>query len=71
MKVPYVNLNKQSKEEKKELVKIFKKVLSSGEYVGGEYIKKFENNISKFCNVKYCVSLNSGTDALTLGLHAL
>ena len=48
MKVPYVNLDKQSKEEKNELVKVFKKVLSSGEYVGGQYIKDFENKISKF-----------------------
>lgn len=71
MKIPYVNLDKQSREEKNELVKIFKKVLSSGEYVGGQYIKDFENKISKFCNVKYCISLNSGTDALTLALHAL
>ena len=69
--MPKVNLNKKSKEEKKELEKVLKKVLSSGEYVGGQYIKDFENKISKFCNVKYCVSLNSGTDALTLGLHAL
>ena len=29
---------------------------------------KFEKNISKICNTKYCVSLNSGTDALTLAL---
>ena len=71
MKVPYVNLEKQSKEEEKNLVKIFKKVLASGEFVGGKYIRDFENKISKFCNVKYCISLNSGTDALTLALHAL
>ena len=34
---------------------------------------KFKNlkKISKLCKTKYCVALNSGTDALTLGLHLL
>ena len=27
--------------------------------------------ISKLCKTKYCVALNSGTDALTLSLHLL
>jgi len=71
MRVPYVNLDKQSKEEEKELINIFKKVLVSGNYVGGKYITDFEEKIRKFCKVKYCISLNSGTDALTLALHAL
>jgi len=71
MKIPYVNLDKQYYQEKKSLVKIFNEVLSSGIYIGGDHVKKFEKNISRYCNTKYCVSLNSGTDALTLALHAL
>ena len=34
-----------------------------------KHILKFENNVSKFCNSKYAVALNSGTDALTLAMH--
>jgi dTDP-4-amino-4,6-dideoxygalactose transaminase len=71
MKIPYVNLDKQYYQEKKWLVKIFNEVLSSGIYIGGDHVEKFEKNISRYCNTKYCVSLNSGTDALTLALHAL
>jgi dTDP-4-amino-4,6-dideoxygalactose transaminase len=71
MKIPYVNLDKQYYQEKKSLVKIFNEVLSSGIYIGGDHVEKFEKNISRYCNTKYCVSLNSGTDALTLALHAL
>ena len=41
------------------------------QWVGGKNIEKFEEKISKLCNTKYAVSLNSGTDALTLGLHLL
>ena len=71
MKIPYVNIKKQYKNEKNKLLKVIDNVISSGNWVGGSEIEKFEQNISKICKTKYCVSLNSGTDALTLALHLL
>ena len=47
MKIPYVNLRKQYLEEKNQLISKIKKVLNSGEYVGGDEVKKFEKKISK------------------------
>ncbi len=69
MKIPYVNLKKQYSTERNQLIKIIDKTLSKGQWVGGYENEKFEKNISKICNTKYCVSLNSGTDALTMALH--
>ena len=71
MKIPYVNIKKQYFIERRNLLSVIDKVLSSGNWVGGSEIDKFEESISKICKTKYCVSLNSGTDALTLGLHLL
>ncbi len=71
MKIPYVNIIKQYKSEKKKLLKLIDKTLQSGNWVGGPEVEKFENKISNICKTKYCVSLNSGTDALTLALHLL
>lgn len=71
MKINYVNLPQQYKTERKELLYTIDKTLSSGKYVGGDNVEKFEKNIQKRLKIKYCVALNSGTDALTLGLHAL
>lgn len=71
MKIPYVNIKKQYFSEKKNLLKVIDKTLGSGSWVGGSEVDKFEKNISRLCKVKYCVSLNSGTDALTLALHLL
>lgn len=71
LKIPYVNLSKQWKREKRDLLKIFDKVLSKGNWVGGSEIEKFEEKIKKVCKTKYAIALNSGTDALTLGLHML
>lgn len=71
LKIPYVNLSKQWQREKRDLLKIFDKVLSKGNWVGGSEIEKFEEKIKKVCKTKYTIALNSGTDALTLGLHML
>ena len=45
MKIPYVNIKKQYNSEKKNLSKIIDKTLSSGSWVGGTEIDKFEKKI--------------------------
>ena len=45
-KIPYVDLG-YKKKSKVGLVKIFKKVLNQGQFVGGQEILKFEQSISK------------------------
>jgi dTDP-4-amino-4,6-dideoxygalactose transaminase len=70
-KIPYVNLSLQWKHEKSNLLKIIDKALSTGNWAGGESVKIFEKKIAKLCKTKYAVAVNSGTDALTIGLHLL
>ena len=71
MKIPYVNLSKQYLKEKQKLLSRIDKVLKSGQYVGGDQVDRFEKNIASLLKIKYCIALNSGTEALTLGLHSL
>ena len=73
MKVKYLNFKEQWLEDQKNLLPVIKEVFSSGQYVGSmnKRIIKLEENISKICNTKYCTTLNSGTDALTMALFAL
>ena len=71
MRIPYVDLSRQYKKERKKIIKVIDKVLLKGNYVGGDHVDLFEKKIAKFCNTKYCVALNSGTDALVLALHTL
>ena len=68
-RIPYVNLQKQWLEERNDLLPIIDKVLESAQFVGGDELDKFEENIAKLCGTKYACGLNSGTDALTLALH--
>ena len=69
--IPYVNISAQWCEEKEELLPIIEKVLASGQYVGGEEVPKCEKKIAEAFNVEHVVAVNSGTDALILGLTAL
>ncbi len=71
MKIPYVNLKKQYLFERSKLLKIIDQTFSTGNWVGGDSVVKFENKIAKICGTKYALGLNSGTDALTLSLHIL
>ena len=45
MKIPYVNLSKQYLSEKKELLSVISKTLQTGQFVGGDEVKKFEKNL--------------------------
>lgn len=53
-----------------EIIKEYYKVLSSGNYILGDFTKKFEKEICLFLNIKYCIGVNSGYDALKLALKA-
>ena len=70
-KIQFLDLVKQYKSIKEEIDLAIKRVLESGQFIGGEEVGNFENEIAKFCETKYAISVNSGTDALFLSLKAL
>lgn len=68
MKITVWGLERQDEKIKSEIFDVLKQVIESGSYVLGENVKKFEESFSSCCGVKYGVGVNSGTDALILGL---
>ena len=69
--VPYVNMSAQWAEEREALLPVIEQVLASGQWVGGPAVEDFEAAAAKLCGVAHAVALNSGTDALVLGMAAL
>ena len=69
--IKYLDLANVYKRNKIKYLKIFNEVMSSGQYVPQKNVKILENKICKFLKAKYCVTLNSGTDALLMGLYSL
>lgn len=54
----------------KELVEVFRDCLHNASFIGGKYVQTFEEGFAKFCDSKYCIGVNSGTDALRFSLMA-
>ena len=47
------------------------RVLRSGQFIGGEELQALEDDLAAYLGVKHAVGLNSGTDALMIGLRSL
>jgi dTDP-4-amino-4,6-dideoxygalactose transaminase len=71
MNIPLVDLKAQYKEIKKDLDLVVSTVLKNGNFILGKEVLEFEEKFAKFNNVKYCLGLASGYDAITLSLKAL
>lgn len=70
IKVPFVDLKQRYQEEKGELLSAVERVLESGHFVFGPDVEALEQRVAAFVGAHHCVSLNSGTDALMIGLMA-
>jgi dTDP-4-amino-4,6-dideoxygalactose transaminase len=70
MKVPFLDLKSQHKELEKELVEVFCEALKNAAFIGGREVEAFEKEFADFCGTKYCIGVNSGTDALRFAFVA-
>lgn len=59
------------KKEKKSILAAVQKVFASGQLILGAQGKKFEAEFASYCDRRYGVGVNSGTDAIFLALKAL
>ena len=70
-KIKYINLQAQHRSIQNELKKSIYKAFLNSSFILRDEVYKFENRICKILKVKYCVSLNSGTDGLLMALSQL
>ena len=69
--ISLIDLQLRYKDEREELLPIIDKVLLSGNLILSDENTKLENEINEYLGTKYCLTLNSGTDALMIALWAL
>ena len=69
--IPYVKIAAQHAAIKAELLAAIGEVLDSGQFILGKQVQEFEERFAALCGVRHAVGVNSGTDALILGLKAL
>jgi dTDP-4-amino-4,6-dideoxygalactose transaminase len=64
MRVPFLDLITPHQELEAELLAVAQKAFSTAGFIGGPIVEEFEREFARFCGTKYCVGVNSGTDAL-------
>ncbi len=67
----FLDLKAQYQSIKKEIDKAVKNVLDNCNFILGPEVENLESKIAKYCDTKYGIALNSGTDALLLSLKGL
>jgi len=71
MIVKFVNYPRGYKKYKKEYDEAYFRVMESGDLILRGDIEKFEEKFAEYIGTKYAVALNSGTDALMLGMSSM
>lgn len=70
MNIKLVDVPRQNKLLRRKLHNELDQLIDSGDFIIGESLTRFEKNFASFCNKKYAVGVNSGTDGLKLALIA-
>ncbi len=70
IKIPFLDLVTPHQELHSELMAVVEKAFKTAGFIGGPMVDEFEQRFAEFCNAKYCVGVNSGTDALRFAFMA-
>src|SRR3989338_1879465 len=68
--IPVLDLKKQIAPIREEIDAAIKKVIYNTNFILGEEVADFENEITKYARVKYAIGVCNGTDAIKLALLA-
>ena len=70
-RIPILDLTPEIELLWDDLNAAFQRVLRSGQFIGGPEVATFEHEVADYLGTKNAVGVNSGTDALVIGLRAL
>lgn len=70
MSIPFIDLKAQQALMRPEIDAAMAAVLDSGQYINGQALHAFEQELSDFSGAKHALGVSSGTDALVVPLMA-
>ena len=68
--VPLLDLTRQYAAIKNQIDAAIQKTLDHGTFAAGQAVEAFEHEFARYCGVRHCVCVNSGTSALHLAMIA-
>ena len=66
--IKFIDFNREYYSLKSEINQAINRALGRGRFVLGPQVENFEKSFARYIGSKYCVAMNSGTDALYLSL---
>ena len=69
-KVPFLDLGKSNAPFERQFSESLARVLRNGWFIQGRELERFESAFASYCNVKHCVGVGNGLDAIHLLLLA-
>jgi dTDP-4-amino-4,6-dideoxygalactose transaminase len=69
-RIPFLDLAPPHRDLRDELRSVFEEALDTSQFIGGRMVEAFEQDFAAFCGTRFCVGVNSGTDALRFALIA-
>lgn len=69
--IPFLSLRDTNKKYYRQYERAFQRVFSSGQYILGEELERFEQDFAAYCDADHCIGLDNGTNALFLAVKAL
>ena len=69
-KIPFLDLKALYLELKEELDAAYQRVITSGWYILGPEVEAFEAEFAHYCEVKHCIGVGNGLEALHILLRA-
>ncbi|MDT8366717.1 MAG: DegT/DnrJ/EryC1/StrS family aminotransferase [bacterium] len=70
MNIPFVDLKSQYTSIKDEIDSAIADVIENTAFVGGPFLKRFEDAFAAFCGTRNCIGVGNGTDSLFIALKA-
>ncbi len=71
MRVPFLDLTRETESLREELDAAIARVLDSGHYILSDEVDRFESAFATACAARHAVGVASGTDAITIALLAV
>src|SRR5215472_11458470 len=68
--IPFLDLVTPHHALEHELHEVLTKALATASFVGGSMVEDFENAFAAYCGARFCIGVNSGTDAARFALIA-
>jgi dTDP-4-amino-4,6-dideoxygalactose transaminase len=71
MTIQLVDLKKQYESIKTEIDSVISEVLAKTAFIGGSYVREFEEAFASFCGARHCIGVGNGTDAIFIALKCM